>query len=263
MLVRARQAALSSQTVHRSPAATLPPASRAAVPAANAPSANPVMSAAAISAAAGASPQSQHPPISLLNIASSLAAGSQAVPSLSASVSIQPIGGAPAVALARPAAAIQQSAVATPPVQTHGPPDRQLLPAVATAQPSGGQATHLSGGTVPSSGQLAPNPMSGSTAPTAALGSILASAPTNRPAGVSPALLPGQLFTDAAFSNTAAAGDTTARAGAGRGVRLVHKASLDVLRLKLRLVDLVQGCAALQPKVSNSWFCWMTQHDCY
>ncbi|KAL0045752.1 hypothetical protein WJX82_003498 [Trebouxia sp. C0006] len=48
-------------------------------------------------------------------------------------------------------------------------------------------------------------------------------------------------------SSTAAA-DTTAVPGRGRGVQLGHKASLDVLRVKLRLVDLVQGSAALQPK---------------
>lgn len=54
----------------------------------------------------------------------------------------------------------------------------------------------------------------------------------------------------AAKASQAAASKPTAVASGGRGMRLVHQASADVLRVKLRLVDLVQGSTALQPKVS-------------
>ena len=64
-------------------------------------------------------------------------------------------------------------------------------------------------------------------------------------------LLPGQPATAPVYPPATVATNTAAVAGSGRGLRLMHKASLDVLRLKLRLVDLVQGCPALQPKVSR------------
>lgn len=49
---------------------------------------------------------------------------------------------------------------------------------------------------------------------------------------------------------------STAVAAGGRGMRLLHRSSADVLQVKLKLVDLVQGSAALQPKV---WLTYTTQ----
>ncbi|KAL3134959.1 Pharynx and intestine in excess protein 1 [Trebouxia sp. C0010 RCD-2024] len=88
--------------------------------------------------------------------------------------------------------------------------------------------------------------------------SLPASAPTvaapRRPFSALASIMPGQPATAAAYAPAAVVADTASVAGSGRGLRPVHEASLDVLQLKLRLVDLVQGCPALHPKELSNAF---------
>ena len=168
----------------------------------------------------------------------------------SGSAAIQPVASAPqppattAPALATAGAAL---AAAVPPL-----PNAQTLrlqsSQSASAEPSVG---------APSSGQSLSQSAGAAYVPTSLLSSAAAAASTTPSAqhmGPLASLLPGQLS-----AATAAAADTTAVPGRGRGTQMVHKASLDVLRLKLRLIDLVQGCAALQPKVGCTCLYCMCQ----
>lgn len=69
------------------------------------------------------------------------------------------------------------------------------------------------------------------------------------PASATLAYLLAAKSSQAAASNATASASPAAVAGGGRSMRLLHRSSADVLQVKLRLVDLVQGSAALQPKV--------------
>ena len=134
------------------------------------------------------------------------------------------------------------------------PPLRQAQPAgqaqqaQQAQQATAGQSSLAGSGLHPNTTQLSSMPPS-ATAVAAPMrsGNTLAS------------LLQGQPATAPVYSPAAVASDTAAVAGSSRGMRLIHKASLDVLRLKLRLVDLVQGCPVLQPKVSR---CMPTRVPC-
>ena len=274
MLVRARQAALAPQFYHRLPPTPPPPAARPTAPAAaTAPSlpapAGPLLTAASTmpfhaSATTASQPTAvvspmQHPPTASLHIASALAGQpSHPMPQpSSSSVAVQPAVGAtaawqpaavpPAVATAAaaPAPVPPQLASAQAGAQTQNTQSSQ--PAVSTAAigPSGSQNAS---GSLPSPGNV--SRVSVPTNMVSSLPMAASASASSRQMGPLASLLPGQF---AAAVAAAAAADTTAVPGRGRGVQLVHKASLDVLRLKLRLVDLVQGSAALQPKVSWHW----------
>ena len=130
------------------------------------------------------------------------------------------------------------------------PPPQPAQQAQQTQQAQQGTAgwSSLAGsGLHPSTAQLANLPLSAAAvAAPARPGSTLSSL---RPA-TPPVYPPAAVVTDIA-----------AVAGSGRAIRLVHKASLDVLRLKLRLVDLVQGCPALQAKVSRCMHTRVSLHN--
>jgi len=271
MLVRARQAALAPQIFHRLPPAATPAAARPSAPAAAtapAPSLTatvgpPLTAAATVPShpCATAAPQPsavlthmQHPPTASLQIASALAGqpSNSMLQPASSSVAVQPAVGATAVW--QPAAVLP--AVAPAPVapqltsaqagaQTQSTPSSQPAVSTATIGSSGDQTASAN---LPSPGNV-----SHASAPSNTVLSLpmaASAAASSRQMGPLASLLPGQF---AAAVAAAAAADTTAVPGRGRSVQLVHKASLDVLRLKLRLVDLVQGSAALQPKVSWHW----------
>ncbi len=272
MLVRARQAALAPQIFHRLPPAATPAAARPSAPAAaTAPSltatVGPLLTAAAsvpFHPSATAAPQPtavlahmQHPPTASLQIASALA-GQPSNPMLqppSSSVAVQPAVGA--TAALQPAAVLPVAATAA---AAPAPVQPQLTSAQAGArtqstqssQPAVSTATIGLSGSQTASGSLpSPGNVSRASVPINTVLSLpmaASAAATSRQMGPLASLLPGQFA-----AAVAAAADTTAVPGRGRGVQLVHKASLDVLRLKLRLVDLVQGSAALQPKVSWHW----------
>lgn len=254
MLVRARQAALAPQIFHQLPPTPPPAAARPSAPAAATVPFHPSATAAPQPSAVVA--HMQNPPTASLQIASALA-GQPSHPMLqppSSSVAVQPAVGttaavqpaavlpAVATAAAAPAPVLPQLTSAQASAQTQSLQSSQ--PAVSTASigPSGSQTAS---GNIPSPGNVnrASVPTNTVSSPPMA---VLAAA-SSRQMGPLASLLPGQF---AAAVAAAAAADTTAVPGRGRGLHLVHKASLDVLRLKLRLVDLVQGSAALQPKVS-------------
>ncbi len=278
MLVRARQAALAPQIYHRLPPPPPPAAARPSAPAAaTAPSlpapAGPLLTAAStvpFNPSSTAAPQPtavvahmQHPPTASLQIASALAGQpSNPVPQPpSSSVAVQPA--------VRATAALQPAAV-LPVVATAAAAPAPVAPLLTSAQagaqtqsmqssqPAVSTATIGLSGNQPASANLpSPGNVSRASVPINTVSSFpmaASAAATSRQMGPLASLLPGQF---AAAVAAAAAADTTAVPGRGRGVQLVHKASLDVLRLKLRLVDLVQGSAALQPKVSWHWL-WST-----
>ncbi len=274
MLVRARQAALAPQIFHRLPPTPPPAAARPSAPAAaTAPSltatVGPPLTAAATvpshpSATAAPQPSAvlahmQHPPTASLQIAFALA-GQPSNPMLqpaSSSVAVQPAVGATAVW--QPAAVlpvVATSAVAPAPVapQLTSAQAGAQTQSTQSSQPAVSTATIGSSGDQTASGNLpSPGNVSHASAPSNTVLSLpmaASAAASSRQMGPLASLLPGQF---AAAVAAAAAADTTAVPGHGRSVQLVHKASLDVLRLKLRLVDLVQGSAALQPKVSWHW----------
>ena len=274
MLVRARQAALAPQIFHRLPPAATPAAARPSAPAAaTAPSltatVGPPLTAAATvpshpSATAAPQPSAvlthmQHPPTASLQIASALAGqpSNSMLQPASSSVAVQPAVGATAVW--QPAAVlpvVATSAVAPAPVapQLTSAQAGAQTQSTQSSQPAVSTATIGSSGDQTASGNLpSPGNVSHASAPSNTVLSLpmaASAAASSRQMGPLASLLPGQF---AAAVAAAAAADTTAVPGRGRSVQLVHKASLDVLRLKLRLVDLVQGSAALQPKVSWHW----------
>jgi len=286
MLVRARQAALAPQIYHRLPPTPPPAAARpSALAAAIAPSvpgpAGPLLTAAATvpfhpSATAAPQPMAvaahmQHPPTASLQIASALAgqpshpvlqppSSSAAVhPAVGATAAWQPAAVLPVVATAAvaPAPVAPQLTSAQAGAQTQSMQSSQPAVSTATVRPSGGQTAS---GNLPSPGNVSRASVPINTVPS--LPMAASAAASSRQMGPLASLLPGQF---AAAVAAAAAADTTAVPGRGRGVQLGHKASLDVLRLKLRLVDLVQGSAALQPKVSWHWlwskfFCSLPCH---
>jgi hypothetical protein len=266
MLVRARQAALAPQIYHRLPPTPPPAAARPPVPAAaTAPSlpapAGPLLTAASTvpfhpSATAAPQPTAvvahmQYPPTASLQIASALAgqpshpmpppaSSSVAVqPAVEATAALQPPAVLPAVATApaAPAAVPPQLTSAQAGAQTQSMQSSQPAVSTATVGPSGGQTAS---GNVPSPGNVSRASVPISTV--SSLPMAASAAASSRQMGPLASLLPGQF---AAAVAAAAAADTTAVPGRGRGVQLVHKASLDV--------DLVQGTAALQPKVT--WHC--------
>ncbi len=271
MLVRARQAALAPQIFHRPPPIPPPAAPRpSALAAATAPSltatAGPLLTAAAavpyhLSASAAPQPTAvaahmQHPPTASLGIATALAGqSSNPVPQpTSSSVAVQPAVGATAA---------WQTAAVLPAVATAATAPAPVVPQLTSAQagaqtqrmqssqPAFSTATIGLSGNQPASPNLpSPGNVSRASVPINTVSSLPtagSAAASSRQMGPLASLLPGQF---AAAVAAAAAAATTAVPGRGRGVQLVHKASLDVLHLKLRLVDLVQGSAALQPKVS-------------
>ncbi len=263
MLIRARHAALAPQILHRLPA-PLPAAPRAAASAAVAsgtlpnvavPAAFPAAANTAVTAPVmAAAGQTQHPPAASLHIASALAAQANFPPASSSAT------GATAAAL--PAALPHTMATAAPALSTAGAGPPQLPNAEATAQLQRPQSSMpavsvATAGHRGGQGALGHNqPLTGNAVAALAYCNSSTPAPlsaSSRPAGTPASLLPGQ--STVIPVPTSATGDTTAVAGSGRGVRLVHKASLDVLRLKLRLIDLTQGSAALQPKVSCYAYC--------
>ena len=266
MLIRARQAALAPQILHRPPPTPLPAAVRApalgtAVLSTVAGTASaPPMSAAPASLPAApptaAPAHVQHPPTSSLHIAAALA-GQSSNPMLavaSGSAAIQPVVSAPqppaatAPALATAGATLAPAAPPLPNAPANAQTPRLQSSQSASAEPSVG---------APSSGQTLSQSAGAAYVPSSVLSSAAAAAstaPSAQHMGPLASLLPGQLS-----AATAVATDTTAVPGRGRGAQMVHKASLDVLRLKLRLIDLVQGCAALQPKVGCTCLCCMCQ----
>ena len=277
MLVRARQAAQAPQVFHRLPPTPPPAAARPSAPAAaTAPSlpapAGPLLTVAAVPfhPFATTAPQPtavlahvQHPLTASLQIASALA-GQPSHPMLpppSSSVAVQPAAGAtaalqsgavlPVVATAAAASAPVAPQLTSAQAGAQAQSTQSSQPAVSTATtgPSGGQTAS---GNLPSPGNV--NRASVPINTVSSFPIATSAAASSRQMGSLASLLPGQF---AAAVAAAAATDATAVPGRGRGVQLVHKASLDVLRLKLRLVDLVQGSAALQPKVSWHWL-WST-----
>ena len=111
------------------------------------------------------------------------------------------------------------------------------LPSAATASLSQAASPLLPGTAQPSG--VNPNPN-------------LAPPGVAQSAGTAQGTLAYLLAAKAAAARPGAVGDTaTAVPGGGRGVRVVHRPSADVLRIKLRLVDLVQGSSALQSKVTE------------
>ena len=204
------------------------------------------MPAAAVPAVSVASTQIQ--------TLASLAAQGQAVPTASlhiaTALAAQP-GSQPTAVPSHPAHSLASTTAVAP---GGAPPARQspvvALPVPALATAAGGlAATSATARQLPSAlaslaSQSAPRPTVSSSGVT----STPAAPVPVRPAGALASLLPGQLY-----AVPASAADATAVAGGGRSSRVVHKPSLDVLQLRLRLVDMVQGSAALQPKVSH--FC--------
>ncbi|KAL0041297.1 hypothetical protein WJX77_011458 [Trebouxia sp. C0004] len=253
MLVRARQAALAPQIFHR-PHPNPPPAAARPAPAAAIVPYHP--SAAAAPQPTAVLAHMQHQPTASLQIASALA-GQPSNPMLqpaSISVAVQPAVAATAAwqpaavlpvvatAAAAPAPVAPQLTSAQAGAQTQGMQSSQPAGFTATIGPSGSQT--------PSVNLPSPGNVSRTSAPINTVSSVpmaASAAASSRPMGPLASSLPGQ-FAAAVAAAAAAAADTTAVPGRGRSVQLVHKASLDVLRLKLRLVDLVQGSAALQPK---------------
>ena len=279
--MRARQAAAAPQKLHRPHALPLSVVARPPLPhtaaAAGSTAAFPMPPGSSNAAAArpaalmSAPAQPQTIPAASLQIAAALASQ----PSQHAPLLLTSSAATPAAATAAHASAAYQPAVAA---ASHAMPTagaglvsfipqlsqllqpqlmQQGLPGVTTQQQAQqvqqaqqaqlaqqAQQQALAGRTV---SELHPSaPQLSSTPPLAAA----AGAPI-RPGNSLASLMPGQSATAPTYAPVAVAGDTAAVAGSSRGLRLVHKASLDVLLLKLRLVDLVQGCPALQPKVSS------------
>lgn len=285
--MRARQAASAPQRLHRpsappAPAAARPPPPHAA--AAAAPAALPYMPpglnnpAAAPAAALMSSAQLSHPATAhaaalmssaqLSNTATAPAAQRQPIPAASlhiaAALAAQPTQAAPTATAT--AAALQPavpSASLGMPTAGAGlvsfiPQLSQLQGTVQVPRPAVVQQGSQGAAVAPTHQQAATlgNSMSATGLHTSTqLSSLPASAPAVaapfRPVSALASLMPAQPATAATYAPAAVAVDTAAVASSGRGVRPVHKASLDVLQLKLRLVDLVQGCPALHPKVST------------
>lgn len=257
MLMRARQAASAPQKLHRpaavpSPAAARPPLLHAAAAAGStaAPYMLPVLSNASIgppAALMSGSAQPQPVPTASLHIAAALAAqATQPTPNAVAT--------APAL---QPAVAPASLGVATAGAGliSFVP---QLSQPQSTAQVLRPQVLQqsLQGLTVSPAQQQATAGSSSSVAglhPSTQLSSMPASAAAvaapRRPVSALASLMPGQPATAPTHAAAAVAADNAAVVSSGRGLRLMHKPSLDTLQLKLRLVDLVQGCPALQPKV--------------
>ena len=261
MLMRARQAAAAQQTIQHPPTAPLPHTIRDPNPAAVSSLAS-GSSAAAFTNPAAARPAAlpatvhlgQGIPTASLHLAAALAhqphpalpasfgavttAAQSPFPSAATASPSVPTAGAGLASVVPQLSQLQSSSQLLRPQGTHlGLPEpsayaaqqqaqSRLSIAMSTQQPS---AVYLSSMPPPSAAVAAPvRPVSG-------LASLLAGQPAAPATAVT---------------------ETTALPGGGRGLRLVHKTSLDVLRLKLRLVDLVQGCPALCPKVSNTHVGW-------
>ena len=209
MLMRARQAALAAQTVHRVPTAGLP--SVTAVAPSGLPAHSQALSTASLHIAAALAAQASSGPSAM-----------RQVPAAAAAVT----AGRPPLLQQLPAVAMPVPALPTAAAVSAGPPQNAAVP----AQQPRPQANASNTGLAPTA---PPHSISTAVVPT-----------QGRSAGALAPLMPVLLY--AVPPPTA---DTTAVAGGGHGLRVVHKPSLDVLRLRLRLVDMVQGSTALQPKV--------------
>lgn len=195
----------------------------------------------------------------------------------------------PAVATARAATPLPGPATLSQPVATASMPNSNVQPASDSLRAMPAAPTHLSPAPLPPAAAVPlPTSMAAAavntgpaagTAPLTAVPHSSAAAPSSTVAQPSTGLPPGYghiaslnpnapvlpqptgtasatlayllaaKASQAATSKPTAVADITAVAGSGRAVRLVHRSSADVLRIKLRLVDLVQGSSALQPKV--------------
>ena len=157
---------------------------------------------------------------------------------------------------ALPAAPTHPSPAPLPPAAAVPLPTSMSAAALNTG-PAAGTAPHTSTVAQPSSAaapfSTVAQPSTGLPPGYGHIASLNPNAPVlQQPPGTASATLAYLLAakaSQAATSKPTAVADVTAVAGSGRAIRLVHRSSADVLRIKLRLVDLVQGSSALQPKV--------------